>query len=72
MVRVLVPVCGGMATRGIVTAPDMPAAHAQAKMHPMPACSQAVLAAGARRHYRFDGVEVRAFGCQSFPLSSGS
>lgn len=60
MIRVLVPVGGGMSVRGVVTATDMPARHAQPEVNPMSIDPQTVFTSPARGLHRLDGVEVCA------------
>jgi hypothetical protein len=60
MIVIRFPVRGGVPIRRVVATADVPAAHAQAKMHPPAAYLQTVLAPVARRCDVFDGIEVRA------------
>jgi hypothetical protein len=67
MVGLGVPVGGGMAVGGVVTAADVTAPHAESQMDPPVACAQAVLAPGAGRRDGLHSVEVAtAVSHQSF------
>src|SRR3546814_671939 len=60
MAGVGVPVGRGVPVRGVVTAADVAAGHAQAEVQPPTADAHAVLAAVTRRRDVGDGLEVRA------------
>src|SRR4051812_36181779 len=60
MLRLLVPVLGGVTVRGVVAAPDVTARHAQTQVNPAAADAQAVLTTVCRRGHIDNRVEMRA------------